>query len=319
MRPRGKQTDETGSLDSRPSANTLRRLDPIWKYAMNKSQTRTEIEPLISRIKERSLTDHATTGAVALLNVIPFAGGAVASIISDFANERRMQKVCDVLADLNTELEKHGSNPEKHLSKDQIVELVHETLSTASITSDERKTAALKRGLTYAFTSEDSFDRKQLFLHVLREATGLELGVMQVVYAASDPFIKHEGGPLPAPGISPFLNPVVLTNTISAGSWELSDNRENPGGKTLLSFLNDQTKLDEGLLEGALRQLDGKGLANAGPNLHRSDSKVYRWRSYSVATTTIQTAQFGGSRPPVPSPLEASRTKFGEEFLKFYR
>jgi len=87
------------------------------------------------------------TGAVALVSLIPYAGGAIAAVIGKIATRRKFEKVCDVLSDLNSRLEANKVDPEQHLSKDQIIEVVHETLQTAAVTSDKRKLEALKRGL----------------------------------------------------------------------------------------------------------------------------------------------------------------------------
>lgn len=94
-----------------------------------------DIRPLIAAIRTHTKGDKATTGTIALINVIPYAGGAVASIIGEIAVHRRFEKVCDVLSDLNAKLGEQGANPEQHLSKDQIVEVVHETLQTVTTAS----------------------------------------------------------------------------------------------------------------------------------------------------------------------------------------
>ena len=117
-------------------------------------------------------------------------------------NQRRFEKVCDVLSDLNARLETRGGDPERHLSKDQIIEVVHETLQTASTASDEKKIQALKNGLAYAFLSHDSFDRKQLFLQILRGCTSIELLLLPVLYSAVDPYVVREGSP---PTTPPFF------------------------------------------------------------------------------------------------------------------
>lgn len=158
-------------------------------------QDRDDIKPLIEEIRTLSVTEKMKAGAVALLNVIPYAGGAVASVIGEIAAQRKFEKVCDVLSDLNAKLESHQVEPERHLSKDQIIEVVHETLQTAATTSDEQKIAALKNGLGYAFLAHDSFERKQLLLQVLRNCTSLELAVLPAVYDSSDPYIVREGHP----------------------------------------------------------------------------------------------------------------------------
>jgi hypothetical protein len=287
------------------------------------TQELNDIGPLIQEIKTLAVTDKVKIGAVAILNIIPFAGGAIASVIGEIGTQRRFEKVCDVLADLNSELESHQVNPESHLSKDQIIEVVHETLQTAATASDEQKIAALKNGLGYVFLEDDSFERKQLLLQILRGCTSLELVALAALYDTSDPYVIREGGP---PSSSdPLMSPYVVQSSSairlsgSLGDWRPMSNRDDYSKATLLKFLADQIQLDEGATEGALRLLDGKGLASAGPNLQRRDCKVLQWRpsnSMSISTTDGLMFPINEVRD---TPLETSRTDFGRVFLSFCR
>lgn len=283
-----------------------------------------EIGPLLERIRAKSLPDVAEAGAVSLLNLIPFAGGAVASVVGQFASQRRFERVCDVLASLHRTLEQAQANPERHLSKDQIVELVHETLQSAVTTSDEGKLTALKQALGRAFLSEESFDRKQLFLKVLRESTSLELVVLPLLYSVCDPFVvghrppgSQSNGEQP-PQVGPAEGFVHLT----PGFWHAVGNRDSPGGETLLQYLAKQANLDAGVLEGVLRLLDAKGMANASPNLQRSDWKIVEWlpvpEKHLIGSRTASIVQEVRANIR-PSPLEATRTAFGRAFLQFWR
>jgi len=293
-----------------------------WNKTMDRPED--EIEPLLERIRAKALPDLAEAGAVSLLNLIPFAGGAVASVVGQFASQRRFERICDVLASLHSNLEEAQADPERHLSKDQIVELVHETLQSAVTTSDERKLTALKQALAQAFLSDEPFDRKQLFLKVLRESTSLELVVLPLLYAVRDPYVvghrppgdkTAEDQPLQVGPADGFVH-------LAPGFWHAIGNRENPGGQTLLQYLAQEADLDAGVLEGILRLLDAKGLANASPNLQRSDWKIVEWLpmpgKHLVGLTTASIVQ--KVRADIrPSPLEATRTAFGRAFLKFWR
>lgn len=286
-----------------------------------------DITALIQEIKTLTVVDHAKSGTLALLNVIPFAGGAVASVIGEYSTHRKVEKVCDVLADLNSKLESHQIDPESHLSKDQIIEVVHETLQTAATASDERKIAALKNGLGYIFLVDDSFEHKQLLLQVLRNCTSLELAVLVALYDASDPYIVREGGPTQADPLMPkyaMLSTISTTSPKSEGEWREMGNRDQCGKPTLLKFLAEQIRFDEGATEGALRLLDGKGLARAGANLQRSDCKVLLWQPapggmYGLGMTTIHSTSITDFGEVRDTPLKASRTDFGHKFLSFCR
>lgn len=281
-----------------------------------------DVKPLIEEIRTLTVAEKTKTGAVALVNLIPYAGGAIAAVIGEFATHRKFEKVCDVLSDLNSRLEANKVDPEQHLSKDQIIEVVHETLQTAAVTSDKRKLDALKRGLGYAFVNQDSFERKQLFLQVLRSCTSLELALLPVIYESGDPYIIHEGRPPVEPTVTQYSTLLASTSVFSPpqGEWRATGNR-NCDQPALLKFLADRISSDEGATEGAARLLDGKGLASSGPNLHRRDCKVLSWTPHSggvyglgAATVTLSLS----SQPEVQaSPLEASQTQFGRSFLRF--
>jgi hypothetical protein len=304
------------------------------------TDTSNETEALITSIRTRSEGEEDAAQAIHLIRLIPYAGGAIASIISENASRRRTEKVCDVLSDLNARLHKHGGDPEKHLSKDQIVEFVHETLQTVATASDEKKIEALKAGLGYAFLSDDTFDRKQIFLKILRDCTSIELVLLPVLYRANDPYIVREPRPTtPTTGLLGLQNssPLKLNNygipvasasdaDILHGDWQAIGNRENCGTDPLLDFLSNRIGIDKATTEGAVRLLDSKGLSNAAPNLQRTDCKVFHWvesnASYLAQPSLTSSAVYSGglinSFNPKPTPLEDSRRDFGREFLSVY-
>jgi hypothetical protein len=277
-----------------------------------------EVKPLIEEIRVLTLADKAKTGTLALVNLIPYAGGAIASVIGEIASHRKLEKICDVLSDLNSRLEVNKADPKQHLSEDQIIELVHETLQTASITSDKLKLDALKHGLGYAFINEDTFERKQVFLQVLRTCTSLELALLLAIYESNDPYIIHEGQPVAGPMMEASDRSSIIEQP--QGEWRPTENRDCDQ-PTLLKFLSDRISSDEGATEGAARLLDGKGLANCGPNLLRRDCKVLTWAPYSATmyglNTNTSTVSLTSSLEIQPSPLEASQTHFGQSFLRF--
>jgi hypothetical protein len=282
-----------------------------------------DVAPLVQEIRGLPVPEAAKTASIALLNLIPYVGGAVASVIGETANRRRFEKVCDVLSDLNVRLEESRVDPEEHLSQDQIIELVHETLQTVATASDKEKIEALKNGLGYAFIKDDVFERKQLFLQVLRGCTSLELILIPTVYNSGDPHLLYEGGPAmsssggwPEPSA---MESAVVIRSQPRGHWEPAGNEEDSGRPTLLAFLADSIHFDEGATEGAARLLDAKGLTDLGPNLNRKDCKVFQWIPYdNMAYVSGSVGTYRIPSTPVPTPLEASQTQFGKDFLRFY-
>lgn len=278
------------------------------------SEDGVKIDALIDSVRSGSTPDVAT-GATAMLNLIPYAGGAVASILGEFATNRRIQKICEVLAELNTGLERHKASAERYLSRDQIVELVYETLQAASVASDRTKVEALKAALVHSFVSPGSFDRKQFMLQMLRETTNVELAVLRALYDAPDPFIVGRGGPARTPE-----NGSPKHTYLARGFWHTVGRTETGGSQSLLKYLTNLVHLDGPLVEASLRRLDGRGLSAAGANLERSDLKVVSWLPMPeehIKKSAIASISFESGKN-VPSPLEASKTKLGEEFLKVW-
>lgn len=120
------------------------------------------------------------------------------------------------------------------------------------------------------------------------------------------------------------MGTVMAGSMLNNGRYEPVSNRVQPDAKTLLQYLVERTGFEkESLLEAALRLLDGKGLTNAGPNLHRRDSTVLQWRSAALHGATRYVASHDvvlrteQAERVEPSPLESSRTEFGREFLRF--
>lgn len=228
-----------------------------------------------------------------------------------------------MLSDLNARLEEKGAVAEQHLSKDQIIEVVHETLQTVATASDTKKIQALKQGLGYVFLSDDSFERKQLLLHVLRGCTSIELAILPALYDGEDPYVVRE-----RPSSTSLLPELSLIHNwmptnghihLPQGHWLSFGNRMECGKEPLLTFLAKQIAVDEGATEGALRLLDGKGLTQAGPNLGRSDCKILLWQESAnlISGPIISPSGSVQSIEVKPTPLEASKTKFGEDFLRF--
>ena len=273
------------------------------------------ISSLIQQVTSKTTSEVAKTGAQAMLNLIPYAGGAVATIVGEFATQRRVEKVCEVLSALNAGLRHHGLDAERHLTRDQVIELVYETLQAVSFASDHAKIEALKAALVHAFVSPEPFDQKQFFLHLLRETTNVELAMLRVLYEAPDPFVVGHGGPARTPANTSPKHP-----NVAIGFWHAEGAAENKGGQTLLTYLAPRAGLDVPFAQAALLRLDGRGLATAGPNLHRGDWKIVTWVPMPEEhITKLQVASIGYQvGKEVWSPLEASRTKLGEKFLKVW-
>ena len=80
-----------------------------------------DLAPVIEALAKPSVSEKARAATVAIFNIIPYAGGAVAAIIGEVATTKRIEKICKILSDLNSRLESQGIEPNKHLTEDYSV------------------------------------------------------------------------------------------------------------------------------------------------------------------------------------------------------
>jgi hypothetical protein len=258
--------------------------------------------------------------------VIPYAGGPVASLLGEWASGRKIDKICDVLAHIHETLHDHKIDPTKHLTEDQVIEVVHDTLSEVSTSSDQKKINALKRGLGYAFTSDDPFERKQLYLKVLRELTSLEILMLSTLYGASDPYQLSFRDP--SYSIPDYSKPATyhggvlkFAKVAEDGAWRRARNFEKDEQPVLGDYLADKASINRQDADAALRRLDAQGLSSAGPNLDSRRAVWSEWvpRSPSLYSAIVPTTMtIGIGEKVLPSAMEASRTDFGREFIRYF-
>ena len=273
-----------------------------------------ETSRAIERIKTVTVEDKVKSATISLINLIPYAGGVVASLITDYASQQKVSKICDVLSDLNDRLETQHADPEKHLNKDQVVEVVHQTLAHAALSSDKAKIHFLKNGLAYSFIEADRFEAKQVFLDTLRSCTALELAVMNIIYESSDPYVIYEGKPVNEP-----TNFFTVVPMFANGKWEVQENRscDHP---QLAEYLARNVGFDAFLIRGVAHMLDGRGLTNMVPRLAESQCKVMKWVDFQTMQVTIPiqvTILPTQEKQIQPTPIEASQTDFGRNFMRF--
>lgn len=302
----------------RKNCERLRKIDDHQQMSVIPSTPPTAQKPeafelLSAKIGELRTPDRRGAAALTLLNLIPYAGGAIAAVVGEYGSSRRLEKICDVLSGLNDALERRGVRPEKYLTKDQIIELVHESLQAAATTSDEMKIQAFKNGLCYAMTENAAFADKQLFLSVLRDLTSHEIALFQCIYGSDDPYRSCVGA-TPSLGFPGSL-------TTPAGFWR--PKRTIPGGDLppLMKFLNERLRVSEMAVAAGLRMLDSKGLADSAPHLNENYRTEYVWVPGSLELSSfVQEPVF--LRPadaPKATPLSLCQTEFGKKFLNFMR
>ena len=284
---------------------------------MPRSQTDTEIEAnlAIARIRGQRLAEpniqEAAVGVVA--GLIPFVGGALATILGEYASANKTERVCSMLSSLGDAIRLHHTDPEKHLTKDQIVEVVHDMTQASLTTSDQEKVRLLRNGLGYAFTSGDTFEDKQIFLTVLRSLTTHEIEILRKIYRTHDPYRIESGRP------SAIVQASQVA-TILQGSWRNEGKESGSEGETLVRHLAGKKSGSELWVGAAVSQLDSKGLTAAVSHLSENHKVRFQWITGSGVAGLSQNV-FAPIRSHVSddTPIEASRTEFGSKFVdSFY-
>jgi hypothetical protein len=259
---------------------------------------------------DRQLSDVRTMGAKGLLrvaatslaNLVP-VGGVLGSLLSEYASQRTTDKVCDIIEDLAQRLREHGEDPTKHLSKDEVVETVHQTLTYAAITSDADKLRFFKNGLAYTLIEGGPYGEKQILLDTLRNANAVELALLRELYVSADPYLSSEDGLLPNPRESYLVDP-----------WEVAA-EERGGNLHLGHLLAKRLGIQRGMVDAVARSLAGKGLAMMTSYLDDNYSVVVRRKAPGGMLASVARAP----RPSNPrlTPVGQSRTDFGWRFVDF--
>jgi hypothetical protein len=135
------------------------------------------------------------------------------------------------LNELKDDIEKLPHDKQHILSKDEVVETIHNTLEEITKTSSQDKVRYLRNSLTKAFTADDiSYSQKQHYLSTLKELTLGELELMREIYILPDPF-DHSYQDTKSPFGINALAQVKQVHMIQLPRY--SEYREPPNGDTL--------------------------------------------------------------------------------------
>lgn len=286
---------------------------------------------VIARIKESSMGEKAAAGVVALLNVIPVVGGTIASILSEYRSRRNTERVVDALTQLKEAIEDKGTDFRVPLSEDQVVEVVHNALEELTKTSSQEKATYLRNAFTKSFTHEEiDYLQKQYYLTTLSGLSLGEIELLKVIYVLRDPFVDVNDLPNREEEVFrsrfPNATTTVFPYRYYPRSYETTY-RDPIAGKSLSKVLEEDLKqLSLGTLEGLIRSLDAKGLSNISPNLGRRTMKFMTEVQGNIGNSgylTILSSSTGTVTGATAlevvqsTPIEASSTPFGQDFLKY--
>jgi len=218
--------------------------------------------------------------AIALINLMPLAGGTLSSFLSDHLNKRKLEKIIDALQNLQKQFEDRDARINTLLNEDQVGELLERHLVEISITSDNEKIEFLKNSLANSLMSEDiEFDEKEFYLQVLKDMTIAEIHVLKMLYGRGDPFVKKKYP------IQSEQNQTRSGSHTHGDLLNLIDNREasmkpiyvkdtehyKKNGQSLESYFKEKFSEKWPLIRSACAKLDSKGLSNLTANLSNTN------------------------------------------------
>lgn len=285
-----------------------------------------EVETAIDKLRHHGISDKGLTAVQATLAVIPWAGGALSTVLGENRSAKAATKVADAFEALHRVVKDQGVELSEVLDEDQVVEVVHSTVEEIVKSSDSDKIRYLKNAMINSFTDGDiKFAEKQTYLAILKTLTIPELGILNLIYLSGDPF--EETLDVPQPGLSGSDSAILAATDYRSSLRILSytyEYREPQDGNTLHDVITSTLgDLQPGLTNGVISILDSKGLTEILPNVDRRTVKrQIPVRNSQDATLYVSdydraSLALGSPEPPRSTPIEASRTEFGRQFIQY--
>ena len=274
--------------------------------------------------KVQHLTDDSNILASiqVLLNIIPYAGGVLSAILSEYRNRRTAKRILDTLDELRRSMENLPEEKRYILSEDEAIEIVYSTLEEISKTSSTDKVKYLRNSLLKSFTNDEiEYKKKELYISTLKDLTQGELDLLNVIYLSYDPFDQTFSYEPSSDNLGVF-SLGNQANTIHLASLGFDTYEEPDSGDTLEDVLNQKLNyLTGGTLYGLINLLDKKGLSEIKTNLNQRTIKKKNYQNINhlgimPQQTNTASMRLNGAMPN-KTPIEASRTSFGEDFIQY--
>lgn len=312
-----------------------------------------EVARAVEKLRESPLRSRAETAILAVLNVIPYAGGSIASVLSAYSTEKKFERVFGTLDALSSAIKDTHTKVEEILTKDQVSELLDEALPQIATVSDDGKLRYLRTGLITSFTSKTlPYDTKHFFLTVLAGLTYLELRVLRVLYCDGDPYehVVYEQ-PDPPPDLSEaglriacsFRGEVlaglhaatvsgpaagrIVVGGLTGGHRSLKEWRDDGQRPRLIEHIGVRIADDPEMVRLVAARLDASGLTKMLPVLQHRQYRVLEQRREAYvapgSALTLTHAHLPGAGTvlladaPKFTPIEEARTTLGERLVKF--
>ncbi len=279
-------------------------------------------QEIIEYLPEEQRLDYAGS-ITSLLNLIPFAGGTLASVISTNLNNIKLNKILSAIKLLMEKVENSKIKVEDILTEEQAVELLDRTLSELGRTSNSEKIKYFKNLLTSSYTRDDvDFCGKELYLNILTNLSVAEILLLKALYIEPDPFSSYEY-PEPEDDLSRLgikITPDIYAQSSIMPQYHVESIEYSDGDTSLIDYLKSHLHVDEEVINGAIAQLDAKGLSNMGNNYsEKTVRKVQYAKGQMPVVSPIGFADnitFTG-REQKGTPMEKSQTLIGRAFMDF--
>lgn len=290
----------------------------------NQEDDKQEAEQAIQKVKQLTNDQNVLAGVQALLNLIPFAGGTLSSILSEYRSRRTTKRIFDTISELRETIEDLGTEKQNILNPDEVIEIMHNALEEIAKTSSEEKLRYLRNCLTKSFTAaEIAYSQKELYLSMLIGLSLGELDLLKEIYLSSDTFVQTY--PKKEPSSQHFFDPNVVHMNISHWPKQYKMEYKEPStGETLQEVLQKRLKhISKGTLEGLIDILDARGLSKIRPNLSKRTIKIMTETNSEINQLITNVSRIDAAsirtsiEKPIATPIEASRTQFGEAFIQY--
>jgi transcription termination factor NusB len=269
----------------------------------------------------------ARSAAAQALAQIPYAGGTFADLFGKMASKKE-EEIADTLRALTDAVLEHDAKIEDVLEPEEVVEIISETVPRMMRTSRDEKLQFFKHGLITTFTDDEmSYDMKHEFMSMLDALTYVQIRVLRLIYAESDPFETTDYVEVPEPtepeaqgrpfGWEPATPQLQFHPTeplwLQRGSdWTQGTSTGISGGVpvrprtfkewrsdgalgTLAGHIARRLKDDADAMDSAAARLDALGLTNLRNTLGNSQYRVFEQKrrpapsggEYSFGLTAI--------------------------------
>ena len=268
---------------------------------------------------------------VASLNLIPYAGGTIASLISTHTNSKRINKICESIKLLYEKIKENDIKVENILKEEEVIELLEKTLNEIAKSSHKKKIKYLQNALIKSFTNKDiTFRKKEFYLNILTNRSIGEIQLLNVIYKDDDTFIKRiytqKQEPPSDDSHLNFINRLQDANCIGI-NYKEGEVKYVKGNIALKEYLESIfNKTETGVLAGIIFTLDSKGITSIKDNLtdttvkeiimkytdvfKDTDSTIFNIPTYNSNMHIDQNQRTG-------TPIKNSQTEFGIDFIDY--